>query len=204
MKYIGPITLPLRLISGGFKNFKLTLATSNKGDNYHILECGKVADKENVIVRIESACTYAHLYGSSLCDCDWQLKHAIEKIAKAKQGLLIYALDQHGRGVGLTNHVKVYMAEQQHKLDTVEAHTHCKLPIDARNYEDILCIFRRYKLSSIRLLTNNPHRLEYFSSHNIKIKRIPLEAPVDKYNHNELSVKAKKMGHLLSAFDEED
>ena len=189
--------MPLKLVNNKVSDFKLSLFKFEK-ENYHVLEKGKVDGRTNVIVRIESACPFAHLYGSQLCDCEWQLKKALEIIDDAGAGLLIYALDQHGRGVGLENHVRVYMQEQKLGLDTVEAHLSLGLEVDARDYSDVLSILRHYHLKKIILLTNNPHRIDFLTKNGIQVTRMPLEMPLNKYNEKELRVKKEKMGHLLS------
>jgi len=94
----------------------------------------------------------------------------------------LYALDQHGRGVGLENHIRVYMQEQTKGYDTVDAHKSLNLPVDARNYDGIHKILLHFGIKRIKLLTNNPIRLEYFQNNGITVERVALEAPLNKYN----------------------
>jgi len=192
---IGPITLPLATNNSKVVNFHLTLYRIDNR-NYHVLVCNPSVPSDIVLLRIESACTFAHLYGSKLCDCEQQLKTSLSMIGNVG-GILIYALDQHGRGVGLVNHVRVYQVEQT-GIDTVEAHKTLGLQIDARHYMDALKILHDMKISKIRLLTNNPSRIDFFRNHLEHIERLPLEHPLNPYEVRELMIKKEKMGHLFS------
>lgn len=193
---LGPITLPLQVKGGEVKDFNLFLY-SFPGQNYHVLTHGDT--KENTMLRIESACTYAHLYGSQLCDCKWQLEEALKRISENGSGVFIYALDQHGRGVGLRNHILVYMQEQQKGFDTVEAHESLGLEVDVRKYEDIATILSDLEINKdIKLLTNNPRRIDFLTGKGYNIERVPLETELNQHNERELRVKKEKMGHLFS------
>lgn len=193
----GPITLPLRVSKKGIVKFKLYLVC-NEEQHYHVLLYGDVSSNEPVLMRIESACTYAHLYGSSLCDCKEQLEQSIFLIANEGRGVLVYALDQHGRGIGIEKHLDVYKQEQDFGLDTVAAHKSLGYPVDARKYEDIDKIIDNFKINKIKLLTNNPQRIEYFNKTYKLVERIPLETGLTKWNFAELKTKKEKLGHLYT------
>lgn len=122
----------------------------------------------------------------------------MRRIAAEGHGLLIYALDQHGRGVGLCNHVLVYREEQTQDCDTVEAHERLGLPDDAREYGDVVSILKHRGVTSIRLLTNNPRRMQALEDSGIHIEREALIPELDQYNRRELVVKQRKLGHLLA------
>jgi GTP cyclohydrolase II len=113
-------------------------------------------------------------------------------------GLYIYCLDQHGRGIGLENHVKVYEAEQTMDIDTVEAHASQGLPSDARDYTPIIAIVNHFGIKGVRLLTNNPRRIQLFERYSIPVTRIPHEGPLTEWNMRELRIKKEKLGHLYS------
>lgn len=202
----GKFRMPCKLIDGSIEeNFILHLfsfPSKNKylgeEEHFHVLVLGNVNNKKDVLTRIESACTYAHLYGSQLCDCQFQLQEGLKKTAEEGNGIYIYCLDQHGRGIGIVNHAKVYQAEQELKIDTVDAHLRLGLPKDARNYEPIIAILNHFNVKSIKLLTNNPNRLEIFKKYNIQASRIPHEGPLTKWNKRELKTKKEKLGHLYS------
>ncbi|KYK26772.1 hypothetical protein AYK26_04840 [Euryarchaeota archaeon SM23-78] len=202
----GKFKMPCKLVDGSIEEkFILHLFTSptkNKflGDkeHFHVITLGDIKGKENVLMRIESACTYAHLYGSQLCDCQYQLKHGLKKISDEGAGIYIYCLDQHGRGVGIDNHLKGYQVEQEKNLDTVEAHLYLGLPADARNYGPIIDILNHFEIKSVRILTNNPNRIEILKKNNIPAIRIAHEGPLTKYNKRELRTKKEKLGHMYS------
>lgn len=197
MEFRGPITLPLRIANKGIVQFKLYLCYSML-QHYHVLFIGDIVPNSPVLLRIESACTYAHLYGSSLCDCKEQLDKSLFIIANEGNGILIYALDQHGRGVGIKSHLDVYKQEQDLGFDTVEAHKSLGLPVDARNYDDIAEILKFFSVNSVRLLTNNPARINHFRKIGLLKERIPLETGLTRWNYRELKVKKEKLGHLYS------
>ena len=191
---IGPIMLPLSIDGLEIVNFELTLYQLSMR-NYHVLTYFPSPPTDTVLLRIESACTFAHLYGSKLCDCREQLEAALSIIRK-EGGVLIYALDDHGRGVGLKNHVCVYEVEQT-GIDTVEAHKSLGLEVDARHYEDVLKILHDMGIKKAKLLTNNPSRINFLKRHLDYLERIPLENFITPYNIRELMTKKEKMGHFL-------
>ncbi|MDD5253665.1 MAG: deaminase [Candidatus Nanoarchaeia archaeon] len=200
----GKFMMPCKLKNGDIEEkFILHLfsfPTNNKflgpEEHFHVITLGDIQGKSNVLIRIESACTYAHLYGSQLCDCLYQKDEALQNISKEGEGIYIYCLDQHGRGTGIVNHVLSYQAEQEKNLDTIEAHRYLNFPDDARDYNSIIQILNYFKIKSVRLLTNNPNRIKKLEENGIKVKRIPLQGPLHKYNFNELKTKKEKLGHL--------
>ncbi len=195
--------MPCKLINGRIVEFALHLfscPTSNQylgpEEHFHAITLGDITDKPELLVRIESACTYAHLYGSQLCDCQFQKDEALLRISKEGRGLYIYCLDQHGRGTGIVRHVKSYQAEQELALDTVEAHRHLGFPDDARDYAPIISILGYFGADSIKLMTNNPNRISALQREGIEVTRVPLQGPLHEYNRRELQTKAEKLGHL--------
>ena len=202
----GKFRMPCKLIDGnieeGFVLHLFSFPTDNRftgpEEHFHVITLGEIKDKKNVLLRIESACTYAHLYGSQLCDCQYQLQHGLKRISEEGEGLYIYCLDQHGRGVGIVNHVKGYQTEQEMGLDTVDAHLHLSLPADARRYEPIIAILKYFGIRGVRIMTNNPNRLDILKSHGIPAERIPHEGPLNRWNRGELKTKKEKLGHLYS------
>lgn len=145
--------LPSR-IGGG--TFDLYLYEFLSGNNYFVLQKGDIVGKDDVLVRIDSNCVWADLFGSARCDCAEQMHEAMRRIIKQEEGLLIHAYNQDGRGLSLRDHVRVYM-EQDKGFDTIEADRRCgfKNP-DRRNYDEVLDILKDYQMTDLRLLTNNP------------------------------------------------
>lgn len=197
---IGPMKLPSRIGKG---TFDLYLYVFGGDRRYCVLEKGNVRGCGDVLVRVESNCVWAHVFGSARCDCAEQTHEAMRLLNQEGQGLLIHAYDQDGRGISLEDHVRVYML-QDTGLDSVEADLQAGFAhYDRRDYGDMIEIMKDYELSGIRLLTNNPERIEALKAV-FEITRVPLEAVrLDKWNAGQIYTKKKKMGHLFS-FDVAD
>jgi GTP cyclohydrolase II len=166
--------------------------------NYHlVLAKGKLINKRNVPVRIHSSCITGDIFHSQRCDCGEQLQKSLRYINQHGIGLLIY-LFQEGRGINIINKLKVY--ELQSKgLDTVTANEHLGLPPDLREYGMVKDILSDLTIKSIRLITNNPEKMNKLQSLGIIIEsRIPIEIKPTRYNKQYLKTKKGKLGHLFS------
>jgi len=151
--------------------------------------------KEPVLVRIHSECITGDLFGSKRCDCGEQLHKALELTAAAG-GMVLY-LRQEGRGIGLINKLKAYNL-QDLGLNTVDANVHLGLEVDARQYDVAIKMLNHLKVRKIRLLTNNPEKIEAFESSEITIvERVPIIVEPNKDNLNYLRTKADDMGHMF-------
>ncbi|NPA51063.1 MAG: GTP cyclohydrolase II [Epsilonproteobacteria bacterium] len=145
------------------------------------------------IVRVHSECLTGDALGSIKCDCGEQLEFALKLIAK-KGGMVIYHR-QEGRNIGLLNKVNAY-ALQDMGLDTVEANHQLGFAADERTYEIVEFILNHFNIKRIKLLTNNPSKID--SIKNIEIvERIPIKIAPNKFNENYLKTKKSKLGHLL-------
>lgn len=165
-------------------------------DEHLALVMGDVTDAEGVPVRVHSECLTSEVLGSLKCDCKAQLEAAQEEIAAHGKGVILY-LRQEGRGIGLANKVRAY-ALQAEGADTVEANERLHLPVDARNYDVAAAMLRYLKVGSVRLMTNNPEKIEALEDLGIQvIDRIPVEIPANEYSARYLSVKRDRMGHEL-------
>ncbi len=151
--------------------------------------------KHPPLVRIHSECFTGDVLGSCRCDCGKQLERSLAMIAE-EGGVLIY-LRQEGRGIGLVNKLKAY-ALQDEGLDTVEANLHLGLPVDKRDYAVAYQILKYFAMKTVRLLTNNPAKLEGISRYGITIaERVALEVEPSEANRHYLNTKKNKLGHLL-------
>ena len=167
---------------------------------YGDLSGGDLNGQSARLVRLHSVCLTGDALGSLRCDCGQQLQTALSRIAAEGRGVLLY-LPQEGRGIGLTNKIRAY-ALQDAGLDTVDANTALGLPADARDYSAAAEILRVLGLRRIRLLTNNPTKIDALERLGISVvERVPLEMPANPENLDYLRTKAERMGHLIDVDD---
>lgn len=158
------------------------------------LQVGEIGD--GCLLRMHSECLTGDVFSSSRCDCGPQLAKSMEIILEEGKGLLIY-LQQEGRGIGLSNKIKAYEL-QDGGLDTVDANTELGFEPDSRSYNSAIQIIRSLGLTSLRLITNNPEKVEAVQKAGIKVQeRIPVEVEPNAHNVEYLKTKKLKMGHLL-------
>ncbi len=151
---------------------------------------------ENVLVRLHSECLTGDVFGSRRCDCGEQLQQALSLIEDEGAGMIIY-LRQEGRGIGLANKIRAYALQEQ-GMDTVEANRSLGLPDDARTYDVGAAILRDLGIHSVRLLTNNPDKVEELQSCGIRVaKRVPHCVTEHEDNRRYLRAKVEKLGHLI-------
>jgi GTP cyclohydrolase II len=173
-----------------YGNFKIK---SFKEENKEHLVIYKEPFGDIPIVRVHSECLTGDALGSLKCDCGEQLQFAL-KIIEKNGGLVIY-LRQEGRDIGLFNKVNAY-ALQDKGLDTVEANHQLGFEADMRNFDIVSDILKHFNIFKIKLLTNNPKKLNEIKDIEI-IERIPIKVGKNPYNENYLNTKKEKMGHLL-------
>jgi GTP cyclohydrolase II len=150
--------------------------------------------RDDCLVRIHSRCMYSEVFDSRECDCGWQLKRSRELLT-VQGGVLIY-LDQEGRGAGLQAKANAYLLNNQEGLDTYQAYDRLGLPHDLREYADAVQILSELGLTSVRLLTNNPSKVEALEKVGITVVRVPLKARPTPTTVAYLKAK-KRHGHLL-------
>lgn len=167
-------------------------------DNHLALVMGEdFKPGEAVMVRVHSECLTGDVFGSVRCDCGPQLARAMDLIAEAGRGVVLY-LRQEGRGIGLCNKLRAYELQDQGK-DTVEANESLGFKADHRDYGIGSQILYDLGLRKIRLLTNNPEKYVAIKGYGLEIvERIPLETHPHLSNVRYLRTKKNKLGHLLS------
>jgi 3,4-dihydroxy 2-butanone 4-phosphate synthase/GTP cyclohydrolase II len=166
-------------------------------ENHVALVKGKIEGDEPVLVRAHSQCLTGDTFGSCRCDCGEQLHQAMEIIEKQGHGVILYFLNQEGRGIGLTNKIKAY-AIQDRGADTVEANRSLGFKPDQRDYGIGAQILVSLGVKKIRLMTNNPRKFIGLSGYGLEIvDRVSIEVPPNRANLKYLKTKKEKLGHIL-------
>jgi len=181
-----------------FGSWRIIGYRNDVDDREHVaLVHGDVDQGESILVRMHSKCLTGDVFGSLRCDCGWQLHAAMQQIAAAGKGVVVY-LDQEGRGIGLLNKIKAY-ALQDGGADTVEANARLGFEPDLRNYGIGAQILLDLGLRSIRPMTNNPRKIVGLEGYGLHVEeRVPIHAPETAENRDYLLAKHSKLGHLLA------
>ena len=186
-------------ITTGFGGkFRMVVYRSDVDHHEHIaLVKGRIQPSDAPLVRIHSECLTGDVFGSERCDCGEQLARAIEKINTARKGVLVY-MNQEGRGIGLANKIRAYALQDQGR-DTVEANLELGFKDDGRDYGMSAQILRDLGITRVRLLTNNPKKIEGLARYGIEVvERLAIEVPPHKGNIHYLRTKQQKLGHLFT------
>jgi 3,4-dihydroxy 2-butanone 4-phosphate synthase/GTP cyclohydrolase II len=164
---------------------------------HHVaLVMGEIAPEDEVLVRVHSQCLTGDIFGSTRCDCGEQLERALDMIARAGKGVLLY-LRQEGRGIGLAHKILAYRLQDEGQ-DTVEANLALGFKADQRDYGIGAQILANLGLRRIRLITNNPRKFIGLEGYGLElVEMVPIEVPASEANRRYLRTKKEKLGHIL-------
>jgi GTP cyclohydrolase II len=179
------------------ENVRIVAFRPRDGGTEHLaIVIGDIITSEPTLVRLHSECFTGDLVGSLRCDCGNQLRGAIREMAQAGRGVLLY-LAQEGRGIGLVNKLRAYQL-QDAGFDTVDANIQLGFDPDERNYLPAAQMLEILGVSRVKLMTNNPAKMNALSKFNIEVvERVPHIFPSNRHNEDYLNVKAAKSGHLF-------
>jgi len=167
------------------------------GKEHLAMVLGDIGDGEPVLARVHSECLTGDVLFSQRCDCGAQLEGALQRIAEEGRGILLY-LRQEGRGIGLLNKIRAYRL-QEAGADTVEANLQLGFHADARNYELCLPMLAQFGVRTLRLMTNNPRKIDALTRLGIEVAdRVPLLVNRNAFNNSYLNTKQAKLGHMMT------
>ncbi|MBZ5612349.1 MAG: GTP cyclohydrolase II [Acidobacteriia bacterium] len=194
LKKVAEAEFPTRF--GLFRIYGFEGSYGDRLEEAIVLKMGDFPDADAPLVRIHSQCLTGDVFHSLRCDCRAQLEISLAAIARAGRGLVIYEL-QEGRGIGLLNKLRAYELQDQ-GADTVEANERLGFDSDLRSYQLPGTILRYFGLKTVRLLSNNPQKVEAVERAGVAVvERIPCLADVLATRRKYLRTKKEKMGHLL-------
>lgn len=190
-------TVPNAVLPTRFGPFRIYGFESEDDDEQLVaLVRRPLSDHRPPLVRIHSQCMTGDIFHSLRCDCGEQLERALQKIAEAGSGVLIYQL-QEGRGIGLMNKIHAYQLQDQ-GIDTVEANARLGFEADLRSYRFCALALLRLGVSRIRLMSNNPNKIRGLEAEGLQVvERVPLVVEPSPVSQEYLKTKKEKLGHLL-------
>lgn len=177
-------------------DFEIYTFTNSEEEDHAALVRGDIDGRNDIPVRIHSECLTGDVFGSKRCDCRDQLLRSLVYLGKQEYGMLIY-LRQEGRGIGLLDKIKAYSLQEQ-GYDTVEANLMLGLPADKRDYTFAVDVLKYFHITSIKLMTNNPSKIDFLEENGIRIsERIPVKSEPTPYDEFYLDTKRVRMGHQI-------
>jgi 3,4-dihydroxy 2-butanone 4-phosphate synthase/GTP cyclohydrolase II len=180
-----------------YGEFQLCLYSNDQDDKEHLaFVMGEVQEASIVMVRVHSECFTGDVFGSQRCDCGEQLDKSLSMIAKEGMGVLVY-MRQEGRGIGLLEKLRAYNL-QDDGFDTVDANLALGHQADSRDYTVTAAILDDLGIESVRLITNNPEKIEKLKKLGVNVvERVEIPPTLNPNNERYLRTKVNRMNHLL-------
>jgi GTP cyclohydrolase II len=170
------------------------------GIEHFLVALGPHEQPEIPLVRIHSECITGDLFGSQRCDCGPQLHEALQRLQE-EGGYLVY-LRQEGRGIGLYAKLDAYVLQDQ-GLDTYEANRHLNYPDDLRDYEVAADMLRAIGVTRLRLLTNNPQKVEHLHECGLEVEEVVRTGVfINDVNARYLATKVQRARHTIQLTDD--
>ena len=193
-----PVEVARTLFASEAGEFELRAYECPSGSVYLVLVKGQVGEGSSVLTRVHSECLTGDALGSRRCDCGVQLRNALRAIGQEGRGVLVYATGQEGRGVGLVNKLRAYVL-QENGHDTVDANHLLGFPADVRDYAEAAQCLALVGVRSVRLLTNNPRKVEGLWANGIEVDKV-LSASTSPHTRNVTYLRSKqgRLGHAAA------
>jgi GTP cyclohydrolase II len=194
-----PVEVARTLFASDAGEFELRAFEYPSGYVYVVLVKGEIDQGLSVLTRVHSECLTGDALGSRRCDCGLQLRSALRAIGQEGRGVLVYATGQEGRGVGLVNKLRAYVL-QETGYDTVDANHLLGFPADVRDYAEAAQCLELVGVRSVRLLTNNPRKVEGLRSNGIHVEEV-VSASISPHTRNFTYLRSKhgRLGHAAAS-----
>jgi len=181
-----------------YGEFRARAFESPSGHVHVALVYGEIGDGTSLLTRVHSECLTGDAFGSLRCDCGVQLRSALRSVAAEGRGIVLYVSGHEGRGIGLVNKLRAYVA-QDAGADTVDANLQLGLPADLRDYGEAAAILTSLGVRSVRLLSNSPGKMAGLRRHGVRVESLqPLRTAANRHNRTYLETKRTRFGHLRS------
>jgi GTP cyclohydrolase II len=182
-----------------YGEFQARAFESPSGHVHLALVAGAIGDGGSVLTRLHSECLTGDALGSLRCDCGIQLRSALRTVAAEGRGIVLYLNGHEGRGIGLVDKLRAYV-EQDAGADTVDANLRLGLDADLRDYGDAAAVLRALGVRSVRLLSNNPAKVDGLEHHGVAVESLrALSTAPHRRNRAYLQTKQARFGHLRPA-----
>ena len=194
-----PVEVARTLFASDNGEFELRAFEYPSGCVYVVLVKGQIGDGSSVLTRVHSECLTGDALGSRRCDCGLQLRNALRAIGQEGRGVLVYATGHEGRGIGLVNKLRAYVL-QENGHDTVDANHLLGFPADIRDYAEAARCLELVGVRSVRLLTNNPRKVEGLRRKGIEVEEV-VSASISPHTRNSTYLRSKhgRLGHAAAS-----